>query len=266
MTPADALTILNFLEQAPTHTPATLRQGEILIRYAQPDTPAADLIRRDAEMLLALSPHALPGPQLVELDLGGRRVRHAFSLQSLPGSDVVHGQVSESDAVWRQVGEYMGQLHSLPILATGVVVPSPDPLRLLDQLNEEQIITDHDLSWLEIWIKSLQKQAAEPRFATLHGSLRPSNLLLSRDRKTFLGLVDWSRAQAGEAARDFVYLPLEACSVIGGEDAQRTASLLLAFVTRLMLDLREASQGRLALAAATSRLFALFQFNLRRRA
>lgn len=262
MTSHDALTVLNFLDQAPVHTPATLRQGETLVRYAQPSTLAADLIRRDAEMLLALSPHGLPGPELLELDLGGRRVRHAFSLQRLPRPDAVQGQEGDGEEVWRQLGDYMRRLHELPILATGVMVPSPDPLRLLEQLNEEQVITDRDLAWLEKWIEALQHAAGAPRPATLHGSLRPANLLLSQDRRTFLGLLDWSKAQAGEAARDFVYLPLEACAAIAEGNEQETAALLLAFVTRLLLDLREAAQGRLALTAATSRLFALFQFRL----
>lgn len=263
MTPYDALTVLNFLDQAPTQAPATLRQGETLVRYAQPGTVAADLIRRDAEMLLALSPHGLPGPELLELDLGGRRVRHAFSLQRLPHPDVAQGQEGDRDEVWHQLGAYMQRLHALPVLATGVLVPSPDPLRLLEHLNEEQVLTDRDLVWLEDWIRSLQQKSGGPQPATLHGSLRPTNVLLSRDRKTFLGLLDWSRAQAGDAARDFVYLPLEICAVLGREDEQRTAAMLLAFVTQLLLDLREAAQGRLALAAATSRLFALFHFNLR---
>ena len=73
MTPDDVLTVLNFMDQAPSHVPATLRQGGVLVRYAQAGTPAASLIGRDAELLLALAPHGLIGPELLELNLGGRQ-------------------------------------------------------------------------------------------------------------------------------------------------------------------------------------------------
>ena len=120
MTPQDALTVLNFLDQAPSHQPLVLRQDDTLIRYAQPGSPGAERIKRDAEMLLALSPHGLPGPELLELDLSGRRTRHAFSLQRLPHPGAVPGTEGEGDALWRQVGEYLRQLHDLPVLATGL--------------------------------------------------------------------------------------------------------------------------------------------------
>lgn len=261
MTPDDVLTVLNFMDQAPSHVPATLRQGRVLVRYAQAGTLAASLIRRDAELLLALAPHGLIGPELVELDLGGRRARHAFSLQRLPDPGAVHGHEGDGEAVWQQLGDHLRRLHSLPILATGDVPPPPDALRLLDHLYEEGVITDHDLGWLRDWITVMQREAGPPQPATLHGALRPENVLLTPDRRTFLGLVDWSRARPGEAAWDHVDLPLGACAVIGAQAPQQTAALLLAFVTRLLMDLRDASQGGRALAAATSRLFALFQFN-----
>ncbi|WP_309572860.1 phosphotransferase, partial [Deinococcus sp.] len=118
MSADDALTILNFLDDSPTAVPGVLRQGEILVRYAQPGTPASDRIRRDAEMLLALAPHGLPGPELLELDLGGRRVKHAFSLQRLPHPEAVLGRgglvstdKGETGELWQQVGAYLRRLH-----------------------------------------------------------------------------------------------------------------------------------------------------------
>ena len=263
MSPQDALTVLNFMDQAPVHQPVVLRQQETLIRYAQPGSPAADLIKRDAEMLLALAPHGLPGPELLELDLSGRRSRHAFSLQRLPHPQAVPSGEGEAEAVWRQVGDYLRQLHSLPVLASGVVVPSPDPLRLLEQLNQDRAVTDQDANWLEDWIRSVQQAAGPAPVATLHGAVRPANILLSPDRQTFLGLLDWSRASGGEAARDYVHLPFQVSADMTAGDEPLTAQVLLAFITQLLLDLREAAQGRLALAAATSRLLALFRYSLR---
>lgn len=261
MTPDDVLTVLNFMDQAPSHVPATLRQGRVLVRYAQAGTPAASLIGRDAELLLALAPHGLIGPELLELDLGGRRARHAFSLQRLPDPGAVHGHEGDGEAVWRQLGAYLRRLHGLPILATGDVQPSPDALGLLEGLYVQEVITAHDREWLAEWIGVLQREAGPPQPATLHGALCPENVLLTPDRQTFLGLVNWSLARPGEAAWDHVDLPLEACAVISERDPEQTAALLLAFVTRLLLDLREAAHGGRALAAATSRLLALFQFN-----
>jgi hypothetical protein len=262
VTPDEVLTVLNFMDQAPSHTPATLRQGAVLVRYAQAGTPAASLIRRDAELLLALTPHGLIGPELLELDLGGRRARHAFSLQRLPDSRAVHGHEGDGEAVWRQLGAYLRQLHRLPVLALGEVQPSPDALELLEGLYGQGVITAHDRGWLTNWIRTMQREAGPPQPATLHGALRPDNLLLTPDRQTFLGLVDWSMAHPGEAAWDHVHLPLEASAVISEADPEQTAALLLAFVTRLLLDLQEAARGGRALASATSRLLALFQFNI----
>ncbi|MDR6219853.1 phosphotransferase [Deinococcus soli (ex Cha et al. 2016)] len=260
MTPQDALTVLNFLDQAPSHHALVLRQDDTLIRYAQPGSPGADRIRRDAEILLALSPHGLPGPELLELDLSGRRTRHAFSLQMLPHPGAMQGREGEGEALWHQVGAYLHQLHDLPILATGFVIPSPDPLRLLEDLNENMIITDSDTEWLSSWITSLQQEAGEPRMATLHGSLRPANLLLSPDRQRLLGVQDWTCAHAGDTARDVVHLPLNAYGAISEGYGGPPAPMLLAFITRLLLDLRDAAQGHPGLAAATTRLLALFQF------
>lgn len=262
MTPDDTLKLLDLIEVSPGHGVATLRQEDVLIRYAQPGSHAADLIRRDAELLLALSPHGLPGPTLLELDLSGRRLPHAFSCQRLPHPKAVRARDDEDPAVWRQLGSHLRRLHALPVLASGVVVPSPDPRGLLEELNETQVITDSDLRWLDRWVRHLQAEAGPAQPATLHGSLRPANVLLSPDRSTVLGLLDWSHAQAGDAARDHVHLPLSTFEALSGTDARQTAALLLAYVTRLFLELRDAAQGRAGLAAATARLLALFQLNV----
>lgn len=259
----DVLTILNFIDQAPTDMPATLRQGDVLVRYAQPGSPATHLIRRDAEMLLALAPHGLPGSELLELDLGAFRVRYAFSLQRLTHADSVPIEEGDGESVWQQLGEYLQRLHTLPMLSTGVLIPSPDPRQLLLHLNETQIITDKDLVWLDRWIKTLQLQAGPERPATLHGALRPVNVRLSRDRQQVVGLTDWSRSHAGDAARDFIHLPLSAYAALCPGDDARLAAGLLAFLTQLLLDLRDAAQSQQALPAAIARLLNLFQFNFK---
>jgi aminoglycoside phosphotransferase (APT) family kinase protein len=121
-------------------------------------------------------------------------------------------QVAET---WRELGRDVGRLHSRvgyegPI-ATIKDKRLPDPREQAEALAEAGYVTTAEVRWLLRWLKRLAPamQAPQPR-RFLHGDLQATNVIVEPGSFAYRSLIDWGSALWGDAAMDFVGMPLAA--------------------------------------------------------
>jgi aminoglycoside phosphotransferase (APT) family kinase protein len=107
---------------------------------------------------------------------------------------LLHAGVSRSDAA--------GQLGSYEL---------PDPRHEANELAVEGYFTSAEARWLTGWLERLAPAALAslpPCF--LHGDTQATNMIVCPDSREYVALIDWGDARWGDAAFDFIGMPLRA--------------------------------------------------------
>ena len=121
----------------------------------------------------------------------------------------------EASEAWRELGRDIGRLHSRAGYAGAIATLKdkrvPDPREQAEALAEAGYITMAEVRWLERWLQRLapaMRPEQPQRF--LHGDLQGTNIIVQPGSLDYLALIDWGSALWGDAAMDFLGMPLSA--------------------------------------------------------
>lgn len=178
---------------------------ELVLRVPRNPSHAGDLAK-EAELLPLAHAGGLPVPELI--DHAHDPVPHLL-ISRLPGTDMA--ERTPTRAFLRQVGEYLGRLHNLPIhhLNTPPLqVEQTDPTHLVENLHHTGMLDASTASWLTDWFQYLATRTPHPAPGPvlIHGDLSPTNLLATSDG-ALSGIVDLGDAALAEPAVDLAKLP-----------------------------------------------------------
>lgn len=238
---------VEWIQNPPTDEPGLLLGEDFILRYAQPESPAARRLKREAEVLPKLAQLDLRTPTLLEFYEGGEVSPLTTSLQvPLHASSGIwrYGTAEEPDEVWQQVGAYLQKLHRADAIFPSPQRQMPEPGPALFMLREEGILSSKTAALLGNILKMLKTESPAERIVNLHGRLTPDRLILGEDDQ-LLGIWDWSHAGLGAAPLDFLHLPASATE--GILRTYHSPDFLLhleqAHLQQLLLNLQQAAAG-----------------------
>lgn len=117
----------------------------------------------------------------------------------------------------REIGQALGAIHSIPVgsaRAAGVEEIEGDdkgrnqwiehPLEVLTALRGRDPRIDHAVEWTRQVSVTTMRSDGPLRF--IHHDLSPEHLLVDPESGRLTGILDWTDAIIGDAARDFVFL------------------------------------------------------------
>lgn len=184
--------------------------------------------RADAELLFekerrvhelvapVLEPVAVPRTERTADPVPGfpyRVAAHRF----IPGDPVDEVEDRHLPSIARQIGKALGAIHSVPVESVRAAgIQGQDPggegrrdwidqrLASLSLLRGSDAVVDRAVRWVEQTTIPSGPFGGPPRL--IHQDLSPDNLLADPVTGRLNGIIDWTDAMIGDAARDFVFL------------------------------------------------------------
>jgi aminoglycoside phosphotransferase (APT) family kinase protein len=183
-------------------------------------------------------------PELIAVDA---------TLELLPVPYAIYEQVhgvalehigSESDTtpdVWRRLGQDLARLHggvraNGPVTEIAAATEDLDPRPWLQEIAAADIIAPGTIDYFEAWLDRLAPIALiPPSYSFCHGDVNRGNILIDRDTRAYLALIDWAGVFWGDRAYDFAVVSLSvvrglpSCHAARGRSDHRSAYPLAAF-------------------------------------
>jgi aminoglycoside phosphotransferase (APT) family kinase protein len=118
-------------------------------------------------------------------------------------------------AAWRGLGSDLARLHGAvrregPVAALELE-GLPDPRGLPAEFAERGYFAAPEARWLEGWLSLLAAASGagvEDRF--LHGDTQATNVMVGREGRPYVAVIDWGASGWGDPAKDFLGMPLRA--------------------------------------------------------
>jgi Phosphotransferase enzyme family len=189
---------------------------DLILRVPSAHEAHTSAIRREAVTVPLAREVSVKTPALVAFDDSLATLPVPFGIWERVKGDtlgLLDLEPDETPQVWRAVGADLGRLHTrfLPRHELTPLEPPPMPTIevLAGQLEREGWIGLGEARWLTRWAEQLEVRGGAVQRRFLHGDLQATNIMVSPTRE-YLALLDWGACGWGDAAWDFVGLPLRA--------------------------------------------------------
>jgi aminoglycoside phosphotransferase (APT) family kinase protein len=181
--------------------------GELVVRRSRETDPAerGQLVRREAALLnMVREVSPLPVPEVAFADTAAGVLAYA----KLPGYPLNERQVTDTERLATQLGEFLGRLHGAPLDAMSTIVPlDTEPLaawlRDVEKCYEKvaMLIPAETRPLVERFLA--ESPPAEAQTAVFcHNDLGSEHVLVDAEGSMVTGVIDWTDAAITDPAYD----------------------------------------------------------------